>query len=55
MYNDKCKMESVNQRWQSAEVMEHCKISNYKHQISGYQVSGVRCQVSGKKNKTTET
>jgi hypothetical protein len=41
---------------QSAGVMEHCKLSNFKHQISGFQVSGVnvedsgvRCQVSGKK------
>jgi len=40
---------------QSAGVVEHCKISNPKHQISGFQVSGVRCQVSGKKNKKTET
>jgi hypothetical protein len=28
----------------SAGVMEHCKISNSKHQISWFQVSGVRCQ-----------
>jgi hypothetical protein len=28
----------------SAGVMEHCKISNSKHQISGFQVSGVGCQ-----------
>jgi hypothetical protein len=27
---------------QSAGVVEHCKISNSKHQISGFQVSGVR-------------
>jgi hypothetical protein len=33
---------------QSAGVMEHFKISNPKHQISGFQVSG-------KKNKKTET
>jgi len=25
-------------------VVEHCKISNSKYQISGFQVSGVRCQ-----------
>jgi hypothetical protein len=35
---------------QSAGVMGHCKLSNFKHQISGFQVSGVRCQ--GRKPKT---
>jgi hypothetical protein len=29
---------------QSAGVMEHRKTSNSKHQIPGFQVSGVRCQ-----------
>ena len=24
--------------------MEHCKLSNSKHQVSGFQVSDVRCQ-----------
>jgi hypothetical protein len=33
-------------------VTEHCKISNFKLNL---RVSGVGCQVSGKKNKTTET
>jgi hypothetical protein len=46
-------------------VVEQCKISNSKHQISGFfrcrvsmlriRVSGVRCQVSGKVNIETET
>ncbi len=30
---------------------QRCKISKFKYQISGCQVSGVRFQVSGKKNK----
>ena len=28
-------------KWSNG-VVEHCKISNSKHQISGFQVSGVR-------------
>jgi hypothetical protein len=31
-------------------VMEHCKTSNFKYQVSGFQVSGVRCQ--GRKTRT---
>jgi hypothetical protein len=43
-------------------VVDHCKITNPKHQVSGFQVSGVnvedsgvRCQVSGKRNMGAET
>jgi hypothetical protein len=47
-------------------MMEHCKKSNSKHQTGApprgwglrrrnLRVSGVGCQVSGKKNKKTET
>jgi hypothetical protein len=32
--------------------MEHWKISNSQHQISGFQVSGVRFQVSPEDNQT---
>ena len=32
--------------------MEHCKLSNFENQISGFQVSGVRCQ--GKKSLKPE-
>ncbi len=36
-------------------LIDTYEIPNSKHQVSGFQVSGVRCQVSGKKNKKTET
>jgi hypothetical protein len=36
-------------------VVEHCKISNSKHQISGFQVSGVRCQERKTKKLKPET
>jgi hypothetical protein len=31
------------------------KIPNSKHQLSGFEVSGVGCQVSGKRNIEAET
>jgi hypothetical protein len=40
---------------QSAGVMEHCKISNSKHRISGFQVSGVSFQVLGAGIDRSET
>ena len=35
--------------------MEHCKLSNSKHQVSGFQVSGVRCQEQKTKKLKSET
>jgi hypothetical protein len=35
--------------------MEHCKISNSKHQITGFQVSGVRKKKQKSRNLNTET
>jgi hypothetical protein len=35
--------------------MEHCKISNSKHQISGYQMSGVREKIKQLKPETSST
>ena len=41
--------------WQPAGVRKHREISTSKHTISGCQVSGVRFQVSGKRNVEAET